>query len=174
MFYRYSTSIYLNFLISLLFQDGFNDKELLKKTEDFKQMKYELDQFREKFDHLNEKLDEIKRDRDQCRKKLEQTNENLVEIKHDRDQYRKKLEQTNEDLAEIKHERDKYKKKLDKATEDLEHEREKQTKFNQNGLLSPGLKHDEKQYQNSLSLSSTPTKRPQSPIVEKPTKIEYQ
>jgi len=152
MFSRYSTSIYLNFLIFLLFQDGFNDKELLKKTEDFKQMKYELDQ---------------------CRKELKQTNENLVEIKHDRDQYRKKLEQTKEDLAEIKHERDQFKKKLDQATEALENEREKQIKFNRNGRSSPGLKHDEKQYPNSLSLSSTPTKRLQSPIIEKPTKPEY-
>ncbi len=133
MFFSIKFEIGVNFLL----QDS--DKELLKKTEDHKQMKHELDQLQDKLDQANEKLEEIKRDRDQYRKKLEQAHENLEEIKHDRNQYKKKLDQANEEIERIK--------------------------SHQTGRSSPVLKRHEEQNQNL----STSIKRPQSPIGEKRT-----
>lgn len=128
-------------------------------------MKREFDQLQNKLEDSNEKFEEIKRSRDEYRKKFDKINENLEEIKQDRDQYRRKFEQANENLKESKREQDQYKKRSEQVNNNFD--RDKQIKPNEIGRSSPVLKRNEDQHQNSMNMSSTSIKRPQSPTGDK-------
>ncbi|CAF3674221.1 unnamed protein product [Rotaria sp. Silwood1] len=138
----------------------------------------EKDEYKTENEILKKKVEELERGKplstrsvdDSSNKELLRTIEDLKEKSKSSEN---KLEQINASLDKLRRERDRYREELDQANEKLEDMRrdlDKQKNLNQIGRSSPVLKRDEQQqHRDSISLSTTRSKRSQSPIVENRT-----